>query len=164
MNATDLLPVLNTVEHDHRLVLDKMRALKETATYLLDPRGIDPRQILDRLHKLHDYFTTQFTAHLEEEETTLFPLLVQHQPEGPELVARLRREHAEIRHLCEELGNCLGVADELEGTFPRMVLRDLLAYGWDLWGLLDDHARTETQAVYRYLAQTIDDGTVAAQA
>jgi hypothetical protein len=163
MNTADLLPALNTVEQDHRLVLDKIRALKETASYLLDPGRIDPRQVLDRLHKLHDFFTTQLTAHLEEEETTLFPLLVQHQPEGPELVARLRREHTEIRRRCEELGNCLGVADELEGEFPRRVLRDLLAYGWDLWGSLDDHARTETRAVHRYLAQTFDD-TAAAQA
>jgi hemerythrin-like domain-containing protein len=163
MNAADLLPALNTVEQDHRLVLDKIRALKETAGYLLDPRGTDPWQVLDRLRELHDYFTTQFTAHLEEEETTLFPLLEQHQPGGPELVARLRREHAEIRRRCEELGNCLEVADELEGEFPRRVLRDLLAYGWDLWELLDDHARTETRAVHRYLAQTFDDDTAAAQ-
>jgi hemerythrin-like domain-containing protein len=164
MNAADLLPALNTVEQDHRLVLDNVRALKEAASYLLDPGGIDPRQALDRLHKLHRYFTTQFTAHAEEEETTLFPLLAQHQPEGPELVARLRREHVEIRRRCEELGNCLGVADELEGEFPRRVLRDLLAYGWDLWELLDDHARTETRAVHRYLAQRFEDDTAAAQA
>jgi hypothetical protein len=43
------------------------------------------------------------------------------------------------------------------------VLRDLLTYGWDLWELLDDHARTEARAVHRYLAQTFDD-TAAAQA
>ena len=157
MNAADLLPALNTVEQDHRLVLDKMRALKETASYLLGPGGADPRQILDRLRGLHDFFTTQFTAHMQEEETTLFPLLEQHQPGGPELVARLRREHGEIRRRCEELGNCLEVADELEGEFPRMVLRDLFVYGWDLWELLDDHARTETRAVHRYLAQTFAD-------
>src|SRR5579864_5225880 len=130
MNATDLLPALNTVEQDHRLVLDKMRALKETACYLLDPGDTTPRQVLERLRGLHDYFATQFTAHLEEEEKTLFPLLEQHQPGGPELVARLRREHGEIRRRCEELGNCLEVADGLEDEFPRMVLRDLLAYGW----------------------------------
>jgi hypothetical protein len=163
MNAADLLPALNTVEQDHRLVFDKIRALKETAGYLLDPGGTGPRQVFDRLRELHDYFTTQFTVHLEEEETTLFPLLERHQPGGPELVARLRREHAEIRRRCEELGNCLGVADELEGEFPRRVLRDLLAYGWDLWELLDDHARTETRAVHRYLAQRFDDTTAAAQ-
>lgn len=163
MNAADLLPALNTVEQDHRLVLDKMRALKETASYLLDPEATDPRKVLARLHELHDYFTTQFTTHLEEEEKTLFPLLEQYAPGGPELVARLRREHAEIRRRGEELGNCLGVADELEGAFPDRVLRDLLAYGWDLWDLLDDHARTETQAVHRYFAQTFDDDTAAAQ-
>jgi hemerythrin-like domain-containing protein len=163
MNATDLLPALSTVEQDHRLVLDKMRALKETASYLLDPGAIDPRQVRERLHKLHDFFTTQFTAHIEEEETTLFPLLEQHQPGGPELVARLRREHAEIRRRGEDLGNCLEVADELEDEFPRAVLRDLLAYGWDLWELLDDHARTETRAVHHYLAQTFDDDPAAAQ-
>jgi hemerythrin-like domain-containing protein len=163
MNATDLLPALNTVEQDHRLVLDKMRALKETACYLLDPGGTEPRQVLKRLHQLHDYFTTQFTAHMEEEETTLFPLLEQHPPGGPEVVARLRREHAEIRRRCQELGNCLEVADDLEDEFPRMVLRDLFTYGWDLWELLDDHARTETRAVHRYLAQTFDDDTADTQ-
>ena len=157
MNATDLLPALNTVEQDHRLVLDKMRALKETACYLLDPGGTESRQVLQRLHQLHDYFTTRFTAHMEEEEATLFPLLEQHPPGGPEVVARLRREHAEIRRRCQELGNCLEVADGLEDEFPRMVLRDLFTYGWDLWELLDDHARTETRAVHRYLAQTFDD-------
>jgi iron-sulfur cluster repair protein YtfE (RIC family) len=157
MNTADLLPALNTVEQDHRLVLDKMRDLKETAGYLLDPKGIEPRQILERLHKLHHYFNTQFTAHLEEEETTLFPLLAQHPPEGSELVARLRREHAEIRRRCEELGNCLGVADELNGELPPMALRDLVTYGWELWELLDDHARTETHVLHRYLAQTFDD-------
>jgi hemerythrin-like domain-containing protein len=157
MNATELLPALNTVEEDHRLVLDKMRELKETACYFLDPGGTNPRQVLDRLHQLHDYFASQFAAHMAEEETTLFPLLEQHQPGGPELVARLRREHGEIRRRCEELGNCLKVADELEGEFPRMVLRDLLAYGWDLWEVLDDHARAETHAVHRYIAQTFED-------
>jgi hypothetical protein len=91
----------------------------------------------------------------------LVRLLERHQPGGPELVARLRREHAEIRRRCEELGDCLEVAGELEGAFPRAVLRDLLAYGWDLWELLDDHARTETRAVHRYLAQTFEDDTAA---
>jgi hemerythrin-like domain-containing protein len=162
MNA-DLLPALNTVEQDHRLVLDRIRDLKETASYFLDSGGRPPRQVIDRLRGLHDFFATQFTAHMQEEEKTLFPLLEQHQPEGPELVARLRREHGEIRRRCEELGKCLEVADELEDEFPRMVLRDLLAYGWDLWELLDDHARTETRAVHRYLAQTFADDPAAAQ-
>jgi iron-sulfur cluster repair protein YtfE (RIC family) len=161
MNATDLLPALNTVEQDHRLVLDKMRNLKETACYLLDPAGTNPRQVLERLRGLHNYFSTQFTAHMQEEETTLFPLLEQHQLGGPELVARLRREHAEIRRRCDELGNCLEVADELENEFPRAVLRDLLTYGWDLWELLDNHAHTETRAVHHYLAQTFEDDTAA---
>jgi hemerythrin-like domain-containing protein len=164
MNATDLLPAMNTIEQDHCLVLDKMRALKETASYFLGLGGTTPRQVIDRLRSLHDYFATQFTAHMAEEESTLFPLLEQHHPEGPELVARLRREHGEIRRRCEELGKCLEVADDLEDECPRMVLRDLLAYGWDLWELLDDHARTETRAIHRYLAQTFADDMAAARA
>jgi hypothetical protein len=98
---------------------------------------------------------------LEEEEKTLFPLLERQAPGGPELAARLRREHAEVRRRGEELGNCLGVADGLEGELPSRVLRDLFAYGWDLWELLDDHARTETRAVHRYFAQTFDDAAAA---
>jgi hypothetical protein len=30
MNATEVMAALNTVEQDHRLVLDRMQALKET--------------------------------------------------------------------------------------------------------------------------------------
>ena len=36
-----------------------------------------------------------------------------------------------------------------------MVLRDLLAYGWELWELLDNHAHAETQAVHQCVAQSL---------
>jgi hemerythrin-like domain-containing protein len=157
MNAVEALPALNTVEQDHRLVLDRMRALKETVGYLADAAGADPRKGLPRLRELQDYFAKQFKLHMEEEETTLFPLLEGRTREGHELVAHLRKEHAEIRRLSEELGSCLEVASELEERLPRAVLRDVLHYGWALWELLDSHAHAETRAVHKFIAQTFAD-------
>src|SRR3954453_21500861 len=129
MNATEVMAALETVEQDHRLVLDKAQALKETVSCLLDPKGMDPRRVLDRLQEISEYCATQLEAHMEEEETTQFPFLERHTPEGPELVARLRSEHDEIRRRREEFDNCLKVAAELEDGLPRAVQRDLLGYG-----------------------------------
>jgi hypothetical protein len=78
-------------------------------------------------------------------------------PDGPELVACLRREHEELRRKREEFGNCLELAIELEGGLTKTVLRDLLGYGWDLWDLLDKHAHVETRALHQYLARSLRD-------
>jgi hemerythrin-like domain-containing protein len=153
MNAAQFKAALDTVEQDHQAALDNIQALKETVTLLLDPE--DPSQVLDRLREVHAYFATQFESHLDEEETTLFPLLERYRPEGPELVARLRREHEELRRKRNELGDCLEVADGLEGGPPPMVLLDVLAYGWDLWELLDNHAHVESRALHECLAQSL---------
>ena len=165
MNANQFLAALSTVEQDHRLVLNKMQALKDAVGYLLDPQGTDPRQVVKQLRDLNDYFATHFASHMEEEETTLFPLLDQQEAGGPELVAHLRAEHAEILRKRQELGDCLEVADGMEPRLPRAVLRDLLGYGWELWELLDHHAHAETRAVHRCLAQSLlgDDATRHAQ-
>jgi hemerythrin-like domain-containing protein len=161
MNAAEIKAVLKTVEQDHQLVLDKMQALKETVSGLLEP-NTPTRRALDQLRQLERYFVTQFTTHLEEEEVTLFPLMEQCQPEGPELVTRLREEHSTIRHQLEEFGNCLDVALQLDEP-PRAVLRDLLAYGWDFLVALDKHAHAETQGVHLCLARSFrDDGECAA--
>jgi hemerythrin-like domain-containing protein len=149
MSATELTAVLSTVEQDHRLVLEKMQALKDAVNGLLESGEVPLHRTLGRLRESNEYFATQFEAHLEAEERTLFPFLERQQSDGPALVARLRRDHAEIRRLRQEFDNCLAVALETEGAAPRMVLRDLLAFGWELWELLDDHAHVETRAVHQ---------------
>jgi iron-sulfur cluster repair protein YtfE (RIC family) len=149
MNTAEIRAALNTVEQDHRLVLNKMQALKDAVNQLLDPEDSDLEPVLHRLRDSNEFFATQFASHMAEEETTLFPLLEQLQPEGPALVARLRQEHAEIRRKREEFGNCLELAVELEEGLTTMVRRDLLAYGWELLELLDNHAHAETQAVHQ---------------
>jgi hemerythrin-like domain-containing protein len=163
MNRAELMTALNTVEQDHRLVLDNVETLKETVSSLLEPDWADSQQILAKLQEINAYFATQFEAHLDEEETTLFPLLEQQKPEGPELVARLRLEHEQIRSKRKDFGNCLELAVELEEGLTKMVLRDLLIYGLDLWEMLDKHAHVETQAVHqcvaRYLQHTLDSST-----
>jgi hypothetical protein len=157
MNAAEVMAALNTVEQDHQIVLDKAQALKETVGCLIDPAGLDPHRVLDRLRDISRYCGTQLEAHMEEEEVTLFPLLEGHHPEGPELVTRLRQEHAEIRRKREEFDNCLHVAGDLEDDLPERVLTDLLAYGWDLWEALDAHAHAEAQAVHRGLVRSLLD-------
>jgi iron-sulfur cluster repair protein YtfE (RIC family) len=147
------MAALHTVEQDHRLVLEKMQAMKETMSCLEDAEGAGCERAIQRLRELHQYFTREFASHLEEEETTLFPLL-ERQPGGDQLVARLRDDHADIRRRCEELGNCLQVSAELEDGGPPMVLRDLFAYACELWAVLDNHAHAETRAVHEAIARS----------
>jgi iron-sulfur cluster repair protein YtfE (RIC family) len=157
MKAAELMAALNAVEQDHQILLDKLQALKDAVGRLVDPDG-DMAKVLDQLREIHGYLATQLEAHMDEEETTLFPLLTSQGPGGTELVARLRQEHAEIRRRREEFANCLCVVGDLEDGPPRMVLWDLLEYGWDLWEFLDDHAHLETQAVHQYITRSVAGG------
>jgi hemerythrin-like domain-containing protein len=151
MNATGVIAALNTVEHDHRLVLDRIQALKDTVDWLMNRNVKDARQGLLQLREINKYFATEFACHLEEEEQTLFPLLEQWNAEGRELVAQLRTEHDTLRHRCQELDDSVQVAIELEDGLRKAVLRDVYIYGWRLWEGLDDHAQVETQAIHRCL-------------
>jgi hemerythrin-like domain-containing protein len=155
MHAAASVAALITVEEDHRLVLEKMHALRDAISWLITPGSPGPRRALERLREVHDYFATHFAAHLLEEERTLFPYLRRCLPDGPDLVARLQAEHAEIRHKREEFGNCLDVAAELGDKLPSAVFNDLLVFGWELWDILDHHAHAETYAVQRCLARSL---------
>jgi len=164
MDVTELKAALNTVEQDHRFVLDKVQALKETVSGLLEPADGDTPRVLGRLREINDYFAVCFTAHMEEEEATLFALVERDAPDGAALVSRLRREHDEIRRKRQELGDCLEIALQLGENLTPRVLRDLLGYGWELWDMLDNHAHLETQAVQqcvtRYLRGETRQGQV----
>jgi hemerythrin-like domain-containing protein len=148
MNAVTVAAVMDIVEDDHRLVLEKTRSLKDAVNCLLVPGGKGMREALNRLQRLNLYFASHFAAHIEVEERVLFPFLERHSPQRPDLVAGLQRQHAEIVRKREQLAGCLNVADDLEGGPPRMVIADLIAYGLELWDLLDAHARNESQAVH----------------
>jgi hypothetical protein len=154
MGAPELKAALEMVGQDHQLVLDKMQALKEAVNGLLDSNGTGPRRALDRLRDLNRYFVTQFANHLEEEEVGLFPLLERDEDGGPDLVARLRREHTDIRRRLEDFGNCLDVAAQLDAP-PMAVRRDLVVYGWDFLEAMGNHALLETQAVGRCVARSL---------
>ena len=82
MHIADFVAALNTLEQDHQLLLDRMQALKEMVGCLAEPESIDPPRVFGRLRELDKYFITQLTTHMDEEETTLFPLLEQFPPEG----------------------------------------------------------------------------------
>jgi len=164
MNATEFGAALDTVEQDHRLVLEQMQMLKDIVGSLFDGGDLDMDLLLERLKDINKYFATEFEAHLEEEEATLFPLLEKHEPAGRDLVARLRQEHADLRRMREEFGKCLEVCAELEDAVPRAVLRDLITYGWEFWNLLDNHAHTETRALQEWIAHSLSADSAPARA
>jgi hypothetical protein len=149
MNAAEIIDALDLVEQDHKLVYEKVGGLKKAVAGLLRHGETARTASLEQIRHLNEFFRTQFAAHMREEETTLFPVLERYVPDGPATVARLRGQHCEIQHRCDELAGCLDVARDLEGGPPTMVLRDLMAYGWELWELLDSHAGEETRAVHR---------------
>ena len=160
MNLTAFKAALDTVEQDHQLVLDKVQALKELVSGLLAPEDFDARQVLERLRDLEAFFATVLANHMDEEETTLFPLLEQYHDGGPALVTRLRGEHDEIRRLLAAFNNSLGVALDLQDGLPRAVLWDLLVDGWELWELLDKHAHAETESMRQCLFHYFRDDVV----
>jgi hemerythrin-like domain-containing protein len=151
MAAADFVAALDTVEQDHELLMDRMQALKDMMTALATPESSDLSQLFARLQELNNYFVTQFTTHMDEEETSLFPLLEQFPPDGSALAAQLREEHTALRRRVEDFNRCLAVALELQERPPRAVLRDLLTYTWELWGLLDKHAHSESQGLHACL-------------
>ncbi len=155
MDKAEFLAALNTVEQDHELVLQRVQSLKETVELLLNPREMDAHQVLNRLQEVHNFFTKQFTAHMNEEETDLFPFLQEYSPVGEQLVAQLKSEHEDLTRKLEEFGNCLDVSLQLEDHLPKTVQMDLLVYGLDLWESLDKHAHVETQAVHQCIAESV---------
>jgi hemerythrin-like domain-containing protein len=155
MNITRVRDALDTIEQDHRLVLDRMQTFKDIVSCLLNEAPEAVCQTLLQLREVNKYFATEFICHMEEEEQTLFPLLEEVNSEGKEQVARLRTEHDLIRKLCQELDDSLQVALELEDGLRKAVLRDVFVYGWRLWELLDGHAHCETQAVQKCLESSL---------
>jgi hypothetical protein len=146
------MAALKVVEDDHQLVLEKVQALRNALRCLSEAEEGRPQQVITTLQGINDFLGTRLTAHLEEEERMLFPFLEQSFPEGGALVARLRLDHAAILEKQREFANCLEIAAELvDDGLTRVVLLDLLAFGLELWELLDAHAHTETQAIRQCL-------------
>jgi hemerythrin-like domain-containing protein len=157
MGVLEVAAALTTVEQDHQLVVDRVQALQEMVAALMSPTEIDAPKVFGRLLELDNFFVTQFAIHMDEEEKTLFPLLEQFAPDGPALAERLRQEHRTLRNKLDDFSNCLAVAIELQDRPPRVVLRDLLTYAWDLWSALDKHAHAETQGIQECLERHLRD-------
>src|SRR5262245_34784630 len=155
MDATAFARALETVEQDHQLLVDRVQALRQLVVTLMTPEEIYAPRVFGRLRELDNYFTTQFLTHLDEEEQTLFPLLEQFPPEGSALTEQLRQEHQELRRKLADFDSCLTIAIELQDRPPQAVVEDLLVYTWDLWELLDDHARAETQGIHECLDRAL---------
>jgi hemerythrin-like domain-containing protein len=153
MNGNELMAAMQTVEQDHQLVLEQMQGLKDAVGHLAKPVA-SARRAVDHLDQFYKFFATQFAAHMAEEEETLFTLLKKYRKDGSELVASLVQGHDEIRSRLDNLERCLRVASELEDHIPRQVLHDLFTLGWELWHVLDDHARQETAAINECMMQS----------
>jgi hemerythrin-like domain-containing protein len=153
MDIAEYVAAIDTLEQDHELVLDRMQTLKEILGCLMQPSGINAPQVFGRLRELSDFFSTQLTIHMDEEEKTLFPLLEKCSPEQSPVVKQLREEHEMFRRKMAEFESSLAVAQDLQDRPPAVVLRDLLIDASELWELLDKHAHTETKAVHACLNQ-----------
>ncbi len=149
MNTAQLKAAVNTVEQDHQLVLEKLQALKDTVYCLMEPAKTTSGDVVSRLDEFSKYFATKFEGHLEEEEATLFPLLEKDAGEGAEVVARLRKDHDDIRRKRGEFESCLEIAASQEENMAPSILRDLLRYGLDFWEQLDRHAHFESRELHR---------------
>jgi iron-sulfur cluster repair protein YtfE (RIC family) len=154
MDATQLKAAVNIVEQDHQLVLENLRALKDTVYCLMEPAKTSSGEVVTRLDEFNKFFTSQFEDHLKEEETTLFPLLEKDGSGGAEVVARLRKDHDDIRRKRSEFESCLKIAAaSQEENIPPSILRDLLRYGLDFWEQLDTHAHFESRELHRCISQ-----------
>lgn len=153
MNLDQFTAALKVVEDDHQLVLEKAQALRKVLRSLMETEDRHPHQVIAKLQDISDFLGTRLAGHLDEEETALFPFLEQSLPEGGALVARLRLDHAAILEKRQEFANCLEIAAELvDGGLTHAVLLDLLAFGLELWELLDAHAHSETQGIRQCIA------------
>ncbi len=155
MHIANFVAALDTVAQDHQLLLDRMEALKEMVACLAEPENFDPPKVFGRLRDLDKYFITQFTTHMDEEETMLFPLLEQFPPEGGALAECLRQEHEVLRRALADFDSGVGVALDLQDRPPAVLLRDLLMQASELWELLDKHAHAETQGVHDCLKRQL---------
>jgi iron-sulfur cluster repair protein YtfE (RIC family) len=158
MNVAEFVAVLNTLEQDHQLVLDRVQVLKEMVVWLTAPDELDVKHVFGRLRELDNYFVTQLATHMDEEEKTLFPLLEQFPPDGPALADRLRQDHTDLRRKIDAFNSCLSVALDLEDRPPHVVLRDLLTDAWELWEVLDKHAHQETRGIHACLETATGQG------
>jgi hemerythrin-like domain-containing protein len=146
MEINELMSAMSLVETNHRLILEKLELVKESLGCLMKPE-ITRAPVIQKFQDLVQAIAARFSAHLAQQEVQLFPFLLKHLPEEPDLVSDLRKEHDQIEHKMEEMSNCLKVALELEENVPHAVLWDIATYGWELWELLDSHAHRETRAV-----------------
>jgi hypothetical protein len=147
MEITQLMSAMNWIEDDHQLVVDKLRALQQALGCLREP-GSDAARFLRRLQTFNQAIAARFSAHVAQQEVHVLPYLQNNLPDEPGLVATLREEHEKIKSKLGEWDSCLKVALQLESV-PHAVLLDILAYGWEVWELLDRHAHRETTALGR---------------
>jgi hypothetical protein len=146
------MAALKVVEDDHQLVLEKVQALGKALRCLSGAGDRQPNRVITILQGFNDFLAGRLASHLEEEERMLFPFLEGSFPEGSSLVARLRMDHRALLSKSQEFANCLEIAAELvDGGLTRAVVLDLVAFGLELWELLDAHAHNETQAIRQCL-------------
>lgn len=151
MEIGKLMAVMDTVEEDHRQVAARMQALKEALISLSQTNN--PRSVLRQVHEANAGFAKRFAHHAREEESTLFPFLIENLPDEPDLVNALQKEHEEIIAKFEDFDNCVEMGEELDEVLPRTILLDVLAFGWELLDQMDLHAHHETSAVQRCLSR-----------
>jgi hypothetical protein len=129
-------PALVPLSRDHHFALRHCLWLRRAAA------GPEPSHAAPVAREFLAFHRTELTAHMEDEETVLFPAVERFDPEG---TSRLQREHREIHALAARLDDTLKT-----GQDPRALMSDVAS-------LLDDHIRYEERG-YFMEAQTRLDG------
>lgn len=117
-------PIASRLTHDHQELDVLLRRLAEDAA----------APVPGALQATWSQVENKLIRHMEAEERFLLPLL---EASDPDEVARVRREHIQLRDLLSELG----VAIELHTVRAPNILQ--------LVEFLDAHAQHENEALYR---------------
>ncbi|MGZ3586554.1 MAG: hemerythrin domain-containing protein [Candidatus Limnocylindrales bacterium] len=133
-----MLTLPETAHHHHDVLLPHVDSL----VALADAIGHEPVVTLrPELSSAHAFLNGQLIPHMEMAEQRLYPKL-QELLEDAEAMAPLQREHAEVRRLIRELGECIGHLHDPLAPGQAIVLRRIL---YRLFAILKVHLSEEEE-------------------
>lgn len=137
-------PPFATLQESHDRLIDQVETLQSV---LIEDWDAQPTaRILTMLCHLRDYFDHNLLPHFREEEWNYFPR-IEELPNGDAKVARLHREHHELREAIEELRSGLILAYCLGDDSCRALLRRLVNDARSLCARLTGHMLLENDLV-----------------
>ena len=100
-----------------------------------------PDQDKERGHFVAEFYRKHLTHHFLVEEQSLFPLIVQHVPEGKTLVTELLEEHRRIEQLVDECEHAEAASiPPVLKEFSELLERHIRKEERKLFPLFEEHA------------------------